>query len=79
MHRRESRHVRADAQKAGAPTLNLGRFVNAIIQFIIASFAIFWVIRGLTRLKLREDPPRPEPSNIEVLLTDIRDILRQKT
>lgn len=79
MHRRESRHVRADAQKADAPTLNLGLFINAIIQFIIVSFVIFWVIRVLTRLNLREDLPRPGPSNTEVLVTDIRDTLRQRT
>jgi large conductance mechanosensitive channel len=69
----------ADAQRAGAPTLNLGHVNNAIIQFIIVSFVIFWVIRALTRLKMREDAPKPGPSNTEVLLTDIRDILRQKT
>jgi len=30
-----------DAQKAGAPTLNVGLFINAIIQFLIVSFAVF--------------------------------------
>jgi large conductance mechanosensitive channel len=69
----------ADAQRAGAPTLNLGLFINAIIQFIIVSFVIFWVIKMLTRLKMREDPPKTGPSTTEVLLGDIRDILRQKS
>src|ERR1700756_2153471 len=40
----------ADAQKAGAATLNVGLFLNTLIQFVIVSFAIFWVIKALTRL-----------------------------
>src|SRR3979409_1157428 len=45
----------ADAHHAGAPTLNFGLFINAIINFLIIGFAIFWVVKGLTRLHLRED------------------------
>ena len=65
----------ADAQHAGAATLNFGLFINAIINFIIIGFAIFWVVKALTRLHVREDAqagPKPE----EVLLTEIRDILK---
>jgi len=46
----------ADAQRAGAATLNLGLFINAIINFLIVGFAIFWVVKALTRLHMREDP-----------------------
>jgi large conductance mechanosensitive channel len=71
----------ADAQKAGAPTLNLGLFINAIIQFLIVSFAVFWVVRGLTKLNVQKDaepaPPAPPP-NSEVLLAEIRDLLKAK-
>jgi large conductance mechanosensitive channel len=66
----------ADAQHAGAPTLNVGLFINAIIQFIIVAFAVFWVVKALTRLHVREDAksgPKPEE-----LLTEIRDILKEK-
>jgi large conductance mechanosensitive channel len=66
----------ADAQHAGAPTLNVGLFINAIIQFIIVAFAVFWVVKALTRLHEREDAksgPKPEE-----LLTEIRDILKEK-
>jgi len=66
----------ADAQHAGAPTLNLGLFINAIIQFIIVAFAVFWVVKALTRLHVREDAaagPKPEQ-----LLAEIRDILKEK-
>jgi large conductance mechanosensitive channel len=45
----------ADAQKAGAVTLNIGVFLNAVIQFLIVSFAVFWMIKVLTRLHVRQD------------------------
>jgi large conductance mechanosensitive channel len=60
----------ADAQHAGAPTLNFGLFINAIINFLIVGFAIFWVVKGLTRLHLREDA-KPGPK-AEDLLVEIR-------
>ena len=68
----------ADAQKAGAPTVNFGLFVNAIIQFLIVAFAIFWVVKALTRLKLREEHVAA-PNKSEVLLGEIRDLLKQRT
>jgi large conductance mechanosensitive channel len=64
----------ADAQHAGAPTLNFGLFINAIINFLIVGFAIFWVVKGLTRLHLREDPQSGPKS--EELLAEIRDLLK---
>src|ERR1700756_4931663 len=50
----QSEPTLADAQKAGAVTLNFGVFLNAIIQFVIVSFAVFWMIKVLTRLHIRE-------------------------
>ena len=67
----------AEAQQAGAATLNIGLFINAIINFLIVGFAIFWVVKGLTRLRIREDA-KPGPSKTELLLTEIRDTLRAK-
>ncbi len=67
----------ADAQRAGAPTLNLGLFINAIINFVIVGFAIFWVVKALTRLHLREDA-KAGPSRSEQLLAEIRDILKSE-
>ena len=69
----------AAAQQAGAVTLNIGVFINAVIQFLIVSFAIFWVVKGLSRLQRKAEaapapPPGPTPS--EALLTEIRDLLR---
>jgi large conductance mechanosensitive channel len=65
----------ADAQKAGAVTLNFGVFLNAIIQFLIVSFAVFWLIKALTRLHMHQEPAPAAPSRSEVLLEEIRDLL----
>jgi large conductance mechanosensitive channel len=48
----------AEAQAAGAPTINYGIFLNTILDFVIVAFAIFLVIKQLNRLK-REAPATP--------------------
>jgi large conductance mechanosensitive channel len=68
----------ADAQKAGAVTLNFGVFLNAVIQFVIVSFAVFWLIKVLTRLHVREEAAPAAPLKTEVLLGEIRDLLAAK-
>ena len=68
----------ADAQKAAAVTLNFGVFLNAVIQFLIVSFAVFWLIKVLTRLRVREDAAPPSPPRTEVLLEEIRDLLAKR-
>ena len=63
------------AQKAGAVTLNFGVFLNAVIQFVIVGFAIFWVVKAISRLQ-RRDPFAAAPiSKTDSLLTEIRDVL----
>jgi large conductance mechanosensitive channel len=64
------------AQKAGAVTLNVGLFLNAVINFLIVSFAIFWVVKALSRLQRRPAPAPPPRS--EVLLEEIRDLLKSR-
>ncbi len=67
----------AEAQKAGSPTVNVGVFLNAVIQFVIVGLAIFWVVKLLTRMHVREekaDAPAG-PTQSELLLTEIRDLL----
>ncbi len=69
----------AAAQAAGAVTLNIGVFINAVIQFLIVSFAIFWVVKGLSRMQRKAEaapPPPPGPTPSEALLAEIRDLLR---
>jgi len=68
----------ADAQKAGAATLNIGLFINAIIQFLIVSFAIFWMVKGLSKLMVKKEAAPAGPSQSEVLLGEIRDLLKAK-
>jgi large conductance mechanosensitive channel len=69
------------AKEAGAPAIYIGMFINAVINFIIVAFAIFLVIKGMNRLK-RSEPPAPEapaaPPREEVLLEEIRDLLKQR-
>jgi large conductance mechanosensitive channel len=65
----------AEAQEAGAATLNYGLFINTIIQFLIVAFAIFLVIKQINRLK-REQPAAPPRQ--EVLLEEIRDAIKSK-
>jgi large conductance mechanosensitive channel len=68
----------AEAQEAGAATLNYGLFINTIIQFLIIAFAIFLVIKQINRLK-REQPAAPAvPPRQEVLLEEIRDAIKSK-
>jgi len=47
----------ADAQAAGAPTLNYGLFINNVIDFLIIALVIFLLIRGLTKLTKKEEVP----------------------
>ena len=68
----------ADAQKAGAVTLNIGVFINTVIQFIIVGFAVFWLVKALSRLYRRPEAAPPPPPRSEVLLEEIRDLLAEK-
>ncbi len=67
------------AKTAGAVTLNIGVFINALIQFAIVAFAIFWMVKMLSALQRKQEaaPAAPlEPSTSEMLLTEIRDLLK---
>jgi large conductance mechanosensitive channel len=66
------------AQKAGAPTLNIGLFINAIINFVIIAFVVFWIGKAAARLirkEAAEPTVPPQPTRSEVLLEEIRDRL----
>ena len=65
--------------------LCFGDFLSSIISFLILAFVIFLMVKGMNRLrelgkkKVEEAPAAPpEPSNEEKLLTEIRDLLKQK-
>jgi large conductance mechanosensitive channel len=75
----------AEAQKAGAATLNYGVFLNAIIKFLIIAWAVFWMVKAVHRLMTLqqkqqasgEAPPTP-PTPEVTLLTEIRDLLKSR-
>jgi len=46
----------ADAQKAGAVTINYGMFFNRIISFLIVAFAVFMLVRGMNKMIKKEKP-----------------------
>jgi large conductance mechanosensitive channel len=55
----------AEAQKAGAVTINYGLFINTIITFVIVAFAVFLLVRSINRLKRQEEAPPAEPTTKE--------------
>ena len=63
------------AQRAGAVTLNVGLFLNACISFVIVSFAIFWVVKALSRFKAKEAESEVALTKSETTLIEIRDLL----
>ena len=73
----------AEAQAAGAATVNVGLFLNACVNFIIVAFAIFILVKQINRFQRKEEAkeaaaPAPPPRQ-EVLLEEIRDLLKAKS
>lgn len=64
------------------PGIKLGVFLSTVIDFVIKAFAIFLVVKGINRFKKKEEaktPPAPvEPPADVKLLTEIRDLLKQR-
>lgn len=70
----------AAAKNAGAVTVNIGLFVNALISFVIVAFALFVLIKAMNQLKREQQaaPAAPAaPPRQEVLLEEIRDLLKK--
>ena len=55
----------AEAQKAGAPTLNLGLFVNHVLDFVIMAFAMFLLVKRVLRLGQKKETPPSAPTTKE--------------
>lgn len=69
------------ATDAGAATINVGVFINTVINFLIVAVAIFLMVKGINRMRRKEEETPsapPPPSKEEVLLTEIRDLLAKK-
>ena len=72
----------AAARAAGAPVIAYGAFLNAVINFIIVALAIFVLVKGMNQLRRKqaEEPAEaPEAPRQEVLLQEIRDILKARS
>jgi large conductance mechanosensitive channel len=70
----------ADAQKAGAVTINYGLFANSVINFLIVAFVLFLLLRQINNL-LTPKPgteAAPPPSEEILLLREIRDSLKTR-
>jgi large conductance mechanosensitive channel len=75
----------AEAQKAGAVTLNYGIFINTLINFLVVALALFLLIRSINRITTPETPaeaaaaaPPPPPEEV-MLLREIRDELKTRS
>jgi len=69
------------AKKAGA-TLGYGTFITVTVNFLIIAWVLFLVVRGISRMSRKQEeapPPPAPPSAQEVLLTEIRDLLKART
>lgn len=63
-----------------AVTLNYGNFVQATVNFIIVAFSVFIMVKAINSMKRKEEEAPaepPKPSNEEVLLSEIRDLLKK--
>jgi large conductance mechanosensitive channel len=64
-----------------AVSVNYGAFIQNVVDFIIVAFVIFMAIRAINRMKRKEEakptPPPPTPPKEELLLTEIRDLLKK--
>ena len=68
-------------ETAPAVTLNYGNFLQTSFDFLIIAFCIFMFVKVLNSFKKKEEavaPAPPEPSKEEILLAEIRDILKDK-
>ncbi|RPJ16518.1 MAG: large-conductance mechanosensitive channel protein MscL [Desulfobacteraceae bacterium] len=66
---------------ASPVVISYGKFIQTVLDFTIVAFAIFMLIKGINTFKRKQEavvPPPPAPSKEETLLSEIRDILKEK-
>ena len=68
----------AAAREAGAPVIAYGLFINAVIKFLLVAFALFMLVKQFNRFRKQEAAAPTAPSAQEVLLAEIRDLLKQR-
>ncbi len=67
----------AAAKTAGAVTVNIGVFLNTLVNFLIVAFAVFLLVRFVTRRQRAEQAVPAPPSDEVLLLREIRDTLQK--
>jgi len=73
-------------EKLAPATINYGNFIQTTLDFLIIALCVFLMVRGINKLSkknkpeepVKEEPKVPEPSNEEKLLSEIRDLLKNK-
>lgn len=68
----------AAATEAGAATINIGSFINVLIEFLIIALAVFLLVKAVNSMKKQAAEAPVEPAVEEVLLTEIRDLLKAR-
>lgn len=71
----------ATTEKVGEIAIRYGMFVNTVIDFLIIAFVIFMVVKAVNKMKRKqaaEPEPIPEPTKEELLLIEIRDLLKEQ-
>ena len=72
--------MKAATEVNPAVTWNYGSFIQVAIDFLIVAFVIFMLIKGINAMKKKEEPapaPPPAPTKDQILLTEIRDLLKK--
>lgn len=70
--------IKEAAGEVPAVVIGYGKFIQTLIDFAIIAFAIFLVIKAINSLKRKEAEAPAEPSSDEKLLTEIRDLLKER-
>lgn len=70
--------LKAAEGAAPAVVISIGKFIQTIIDFTIIAFAIFMLVKVINRVKAKDVPPAAAPAAQEVLLAEIRDLLKQQ-
>lgn len=70
--------LQAATEKAPAVVLSYGKFIQSIVDFLIIALCIFLVVKGINSLKKKEEEAPAAPSSQEVLLAEIRDLLKKR-
>ena len=66
------------AAREQGPVLAYGNFITVVVNFLIIAWVLFLLVKAMNASRRREAPPPPPPPRSEVLLAEIRDLLRKQ-